>query len=134
MPGPNTVMSIDEMQEILSDLVDELPAPFFRELTGGISLVREVKYNPQGVNNELYILGSYHRGGMGRLITLYYGSFTAVFGHLDRDAMVQELRRVLRHEFRHHLESLAGEKGLELEDEVFIQNYLAEKNRQGLEQ
>lgn len=124
-------MTIDEMHEILNDLADELPEVFFRELTGGISLAQQVKYNPQGVNNDLYILGTYHRGGgMGRYITIYYGSVMAVYGHCPKEAIQAELRKVLRHEFRHHIESLAGEKGLELEDERRIQAYLEQVKRQ----
>ena len=34
---------------------------------------------------DLFILGSYNRGGnMGRYITIYYGSFMKVYGHLRR--------------------------------------------------
>ena len=61
---------------------------------------------------------------MGRYIAIYYGSFLRVFPGASREKIRRELRKTLRHEFRHHVESLCGENGLEVEDEVFLQNYL----------
>jgi hypothetical protein len=62
---------------------------------------------------------------MGHYIVIYYGSFERVFGHLSEDGLVDELRKTLRHEFRHHMEWLAGEDGLEREDADYINRYLA---------
>jgi hypothetical protein len=44
---------------------------------------------------------------------------------LDAEGQKAELRRILRHEFTHHLESLAGEKGLEIKDRIEIEKYKA---------
>ena len=75
------MISIDEMQEMLSELLDELPEPFFAELNGGVSLLPEAKPNPAARADDLYILGEYHSGGfLGRAVFLYYGSFERVFG------------------------------------------------------
>ena len=118
------MISIDEMQEMLSELVDELPEPFFAELNGGVSLLPEAKPNPAAHADDLYILGEYHSGGfLGRAVFLYYGSFERVFGHLAPLALKRELRKTLRHEFRHHIESLAGEDGLILEDKRQLEEY-----------
>ena len=38
--------------------------------------------------------------------------------------MKEQLIRVLKHEFTHHIESLAGERELEIKDAKYIQNYL----------
>jgi len=38
-----------------------------------------------------------------------------------------KLRSVLKHEFLHHLESLAGERQLEIEDERKLMEYLKKK-------
>ena len=43
---------------------------------------------------------------MGNYIKIYYGSFERLFGHLSDEDMEKELRKTLRHEFRHHLEGL----------------------------
>lgn len=44
----------------------------------------------------------------------------------DEELRVQ-IRKVLLHEFRHHLESLAGERDLELEDAAELTQYRARK-------
>ena len=119
------MIDIDEAEVILDELAEELPQKFYDELNGGILLLPDVKYSPYARNNDLYILGTYRRSAsMGRLIEIYYGSFEKMFGYMDRDQLKKKLREVLRHEFRHHIESLAGERGLEIEDEEFLKRYL----------
>jgi hypothetical protein len=76
------------------------------------------------MDNDLYTLGEYHHSySMGRYITMYYGSFAVVYGHLSPEELKIRLRETLRHEFTHHLESLAGEKDLEIEDERQLARY-----------
>jgi hypothetical protein len=119
------MMNIDDMQDILDELAEELPPIFYKELNGGILLLPEEKLSRYARSDDLYILGEYRRSaGMGRYIIIYYGSFIALFGHLSEEKMTRELRKTLRHEFTHHLESLAGEDGLEKEDDEFMRGYL----------
>lgn len=119
------MLSIDEVNEILNELADEIPDELYNELNGGISLDDATLLSPVAQRGDLYIMGQYHRGGFqGRRITIHYGSLMKAYAHCDRDAMKDELRHILRHEFRHHVESLAGNKDLELEDAEYLQNYL----------
>ncbi len=119
------MIEIDEVEKILEELASELPQEFYKELNGGILLLPQSKLNPAGRNNDLYVMGEYHHSGsMGRYIVIYYGSFQRLYGHLGRNALKRKLARTLKHEFTHHLESLAGERGLEKEDEKFLQDYL----------
>jgi hypothetical protein len=118
------MVSFEEMGQMLDEMATGFPQALYRELNGGISLVPESKVNPKGRRRDLYILGEYHNGGtLGRYILLYYGSFAQVFGHLDKEALAEELLHTLKHEFTHHLESLAGERDLEFEDAKFIAEY-----------
>ncbi|MCK5128434.1 MAG: metallopeptidase family protein [Clostridiales bacterium] len=118
------MISIKEMDEILEQLASELPSAFYKELNGGIMLFPETKRNKTLDTNDLYIMGEYHRSSaLGRFITIYYGSFCKVCKHFSREQIKKELRKTLRHEFRHHVESLAGERGLEIEDARFIAEY-----------
>ena len=65
---------------------------------------------------------------MGRMIKIYYGSFARSYSHLSESALTEQIREpALYHEFTHHMESLAGEKGLELKDEAQLRRYLASK-------
>ncbi len=123
------MITLDEMEAMLNELAEELPKEIYKGLNGGIVLLPESKENPIGRSNDLYILGEYHGGGMlGRYITIYYGSFMRVFGNLNREAIKGKLMHTLKHEFVHHLESMAGERDLEIEDARFISDYLKRKD------
>ena len=118
------MLSFDDAREALSDIADELPRPLYRGLNGGVILLPESKRHPK--TDDLYILGEYHHDpcGFGRYITLYYGSFEAVLGeHVSDEKMIEELSATLRHELTHHIESLAGDKSLEHEDEARLEKY-----------
>ncbi len=122
------MIEIERAEEMLEKIAAEFPREFFKELNGGILLLPEAKLNPLGRKNDLYIMGEYHRSGsMGRYIVIYYGSFNRLYGHLDESAFEKKLRATLKHEFTHHLESLAGERALEKEDEKFLREYLQRK-------
>lgn len=83
--------------------------------------------HPAALDHDLFVLGEYHHDRyLGRFIVLYYGSFVNCFTCSDEELRVQ-IRKVLLHEFRHHLESLAGERDLELEDAAELTQYRARK-------
>lgn len=122
------MIEIDEFETMLEEIAAELPKEFYKELNGGILLLPQEKLNPAGKDRDLYIMGEYHRGGsMGRYIVIYYGSFQKLYGHLGKNALKRRLTHTLKHEFTHHLESMAGERALEKEDEQFLRDYLREK-------
>lgn len=124
------MIPIEEVEEILEEIATELPQEFYKELNGGIILLPDVRLDPAGLYKDLYIMGEYHSGGgLGRYIAIYYGSFERVYGHLSREGLKKQLAQTLKHEFTHHLESLAGEDDLEEEDERFLQDYLRRKGR-----
>ena len=70
------------------------------------------------------IMGEYIRSNLGRMIKIYYGSFERMYSWMDEEQLTEQLREVLRHEFTHHIESLAGERGLEIKDEQQIRDYM----------
>ena len=119
-----TMVSIDRMEQMLEQIAEEFPPEFFARLNGGICLLPEVKYSPHARQGDLCILGEYHYNMMGRYIYIYYGSFCRVHGGLDEAELYEELRRTVAHEFTHHMENLAGERGLEIQDELDLEDYL----------
>lgn len=124
------MISIEEMEEMLDEIATEIPKEIYRELNGGIIILPEVKYNNISGMNDLYILGAYHSGGnMGRYITIYYGSFMHVYGLLGKESIKEKLKHTLKHELTHHMESLAGERGLEIKDAQFLTEYLKSKDK-----
>ena len=118
------MFSIDEINEMLDDIASELPVEIFRELNGGVSLLHETKRSSADPSGGLFTLGEYRRDQMGRYIVIYYGSICAVHGGCSPAKMREHLKRVLTHELTHHMESLAGERDLEIKDEIELDEYL----------
>lgn len=116
--------TIDEVHEILDEISEEIPKDFFRELNQGIILLPNYKLHPESKENKnLYIMGEYSRSMTGRGIAIYYGSFKKVYRGASIKFLRRKLRETLIHEFIHHLESLGGEKGLEIKDAEDLAKY-----------
>lgn len=113
------MIPIADFTSILETLVENMPQVIFRQLNLGIG-VSEYSKNRQdtGSGQIAYILGEYTvHPQMGRGIMLYYGSFQKVFASVtDKAVITKQIDQVLRHELLHHLEHLAGERELEIED------------------
>lgn len=115
--------TIDAVESMLDEIARELPGDLFRYLNGGVVLLEDCKAHPESAG-DLYILGEYsNRHDMGRCIYIYYGSFLRIYGHVPEDALRAQLRATLLHELTHHLESLAGEHGLEAKDRAHLEEY-----------
>ena len=111
------ILSYDEAYEILDEEAKNMPEAFYTELNGGLIMLEEECIDP--VIRDLYILGEYCEDELGKYICLYYGSFAKVLADEPREKWVEELRTTLRHEFTHHVESLAGETRLDRADQDF---------------
>ena len=125
MPSPvrleGKILDFETARDILSELADALPEEIFKELDSGIILQPDAPRHPDG----LYIMGQYHYEpfGLGRYISVYYGSFTALYANASFEEQKRALRDVLYHELTHHLESLAGDSTLIKQDEEDIDAY-----------
>ena len=120
--------SIEDINSMLDEIATELPEGVFRDLNGGISLLRETKKSNKDPDGGLYTLGEYRRDQMGRYINIYYGSLIKVYGNCSHKKMRKHLRDVLVHELTHHMESLAGDRSLEIKDEINLFDYFSRKN------
>lgn len=124
------MISIEEAQEMLDEIAESLPTEFYKELNGGILILPQAKVSGHALEDDLYILGEYHHGGsMGRIIYIYYGSFEKLYPGITPEKMKRKLKDTLLHEFTHHLESLAGERGLEKKDQQQLMKYRSRKRR-----
>ena len=121
------ILSFDQVGDLLDEMAEEFPQEFYADLNGGISLLPEAREDPEG--EDLYIMGEYCNDMMGRYIVLYYGSFAALAQQEDwtQEDWEDELYTTLSHEFTHHMEGLAGERGLEIRDELEMEQYRAER-------
>ena len=122
------MFTIEEINCMLDEIAAELPEGVFRELNGGVSLLPDTKRSDKDPDGGLFTLGEYRRDQMGRYIVIYYGSLIAVYGKSGNKKMRKHLRDVLTHELTHHLESLAGDRSLEVEDEMDLIDYISRKN------
>lgn len=112
-------MTYSEFQQTISQMLDEIPEEFLRELQG-VHVFEETKAEPD--LRGVYRLGEYldpgprqmlgGNPGLGRHIALYYGSFVALARGKPNYDWEAELWDTLTHELRHHVESLAGDASL----------------------
>lgn len=118
------MIALEAFEDAAQEIAQTFPEDFFRELNGGIVVRENCRCHPESEGDDLVVLGEYHRDRyLGRFIVLYYGSFARCFGYYGEEELRGQIRRVLLHEFRHHLESLAGEHDLEIEDAIEISRY-----------
>ncbi|MDI9501515.1 MAG: metallopeptidase family protein [Bacillota bacterium] len=116
--------TIDEVHDMLDTIAEGIPQAIFKELNKGIVLLPQVKLHPESDPSQvLYILGEYTSNRTGRQIVLYYGSFRQSFPGRSRERLYKELKNTLYHEFVHHLEGLAGDYDLEVEDRISLERY-----------
>lgn len=126
-PSPSAFPSIADFEQIVRELADELPDFLFRDLNGQIQIQPQKEIHPQAQHGDLLVLGRYIRDNLGRHIELYYGSFRQQFPSCGREELKAHVRETLRHEFEHHVEEMAGNADLALEDARFLHDYLHRK-------
>lgn len=119
--------SIDKVERMLDKISEEIPKDFFKDLNEGVVLLPQSKIHPESRGEELLVLGEYSRSVTGRNIKIYYGSFKKVYNGLSYEELYEELKETLLHEFTHHLESLADERGLEIKDAIRLEEYRNKK-------
>ena len=119
------LLTFDQAGDLLDELAEAFPPALFDGLNGGVHLVEDALPDPEFPRAELYIMGEYHEDLLGRYINLYYGSFAALAKdeRWSDEKWETELYETLAHEFTHHIESLAGERGLERKDEEFMEDF-----------
>jgi len=121
------MLTFEESQDVLDELIDELPPEIFKGLNGGAVLIPDIMHD----SNGLLILGQYHYQprGLGRYVTIHHGSIFAAHGHLTAEQFREKIKHVLHHELTHHLENLAGDRSLEIKDAHDVSRKLARRWR-----
>jgi len=116
------MLTYEDLQEALTQIIDALPPYIFKDLNFGVTLLPDTTYDANG----LLILGQYHvqPRGLGRYVTIHYGSMITAYGHLCASAFQEKVKNTLHHELTHHLESLAGDRSLEIKDAQDIRKML----------
>ncbi len=118
------MLTLEQTEQALTEIVDALPEEIFFDLNGGVLLKEEIKMSPRRLTDDLYVLGEYHFDRIyGRYIVIYYGSLRRVYGHLPAEEFIKELDRIVKHELTHHLEHRARERDLEKDDQRRLIHY-----------
>ena len=128
------MISLEEYKRIVSELMDELPEEFYRDLNGGVIVSEAVAIPDYARGGDLCALGQYLIYSGMRQIVMFKGSFDRVHPLADSEEARNLLRGILRHEFRHHLESLGNvhnAESLEAEDRRKKAAYLARHAEDG---
>ena len=115
------MISYEQAGQVLDEAVDTLPEEIFRDLNGGVNLIRRSRTDEHG----LLIMGTYNVNQMGRYIEIYYGSFQIKYPTAPPEKCRDELIRTLKHELTHHIESLAMDRSLEKWDEQHVAELLS---------
>lgn len=117
-------MTYEAFQQAIGEMVEDIPKQFLKGLQGVHVLEEE---RPEEGYQDVWRMGEYldpgpedflgAGEGLGRHIALYYGSFVRI-AEADPDFdWEDEIWETLTHELRHHVESLAGDMSLILDDE-----------------
>ena len=121
------MITLEEYKQIIEELLDELPEEFFRELSGGVTVSEALVIPDYAKAGDLYTMGQYQVSYGVRQINMFKGSFDRAYPDADVARARELLRGILRHEFRHHMESLGSihnSSSLEAEDARRKQAYL----------
>ena len=114
------MLSFEQAGAVLDEACEALPEGLFDGLNGGVSLLPDAVQEEDG----RFTLGMYHDDMMGCWIEIFYGSVLECCEDPEDDAEIRTiLVETLHHELRHHVEGLAGDRSLELEDEQETEEY-----------
>jgi hypothetical protein len=129
-------MTFPEFSALAHRMFESIP-PEFREGVDGLVVEEGVQPHPE--LPEIYTLGECRTeqypsdfGGPGTVrsfVVLFYGSFSRLAQKDPRWDWEEELWETITHEIKHHLESLADEDALEVEDWVVDQNFNRREGR-----
>lgn len=112
------MLTFSQTGTILDEIAEGFPQALFDGLNGGVNLLEDAVPDPAFPGGDVYILGEYCSGLLGRYINLYYGSFAALAEQENWTAQDwrDELRQTLSHELTHHMEERAGLHALDDRD------------------
>ena len=114
------MLTFEEAGAVLDAACEALPQGLFESLNGGVSLLPDAVQEEDG----RYTLGMYHNDMMGCWIEIFYGSIAqCVEDEEDEEEFRRTLIETLHHELRHHVEGMAGDRSLEIEDQRETEEY-----------
>ena len=129
-------MDFRDFERRADDIFREIPEEFKHGIDG-LRVVRRAEVHPElpGIytlgecRSEFYPSDFGGPGDVHSLVYLYYGSFLELARRSDDWDWEGELWETITHEVRHHLESLASDDALEVQDYAEDQNFARREGR-----
>ena len=77
------MITTEQYNHIITELLDELPEEFFRELSGGVIVSEAMVIPDYAQGNDLYTMGQYQIYSGIRQIVMFRGSFNSAHPNVD---------------------------------------------------
>lgn len=110
-------MKIDEFNAYINYLIEkEIPSILLKDLNMGIYV--SPKFQEDDDEEDYYIMGEYIQDELGNQVVLYYGSFKYFLEDAQLSQWQKEIMDTIKHELTHHIEAMAGQEDLAIQEEV----------------
>ncbi|MBC7959770.1 MAG: metallopeptidase family protein [Vallitaleaceae bacterium] len=96
----------------------EIPSILLRDLNMGIQV--NPKKQEDDEERDYYIMGEYIQDELGCGVVLYYGSFRYFLEDDSKETWQKEIMDTIKHELIHHVEAMAGQEDLALQEDLDV--------------
>ncbi|PKM49394.1 MAG: hypothetical protein CVV02_16145 [Firmicutes bacterium HGW-Firmicutes-7] len=124
-------MKINEFIDYVVNVSEkEIPPILLKDLNMGIHVSPNKQQDEE--EKDYYIMGEYIEDEMGNQIVLYFGSFRYFLENKSLKTWQKEIIDTIKHELLHHIEAMAGQEDLALQEdiEVFTRKKSKQKKKQ----
>lgn len=105
----------------------EIPPILLRDLNMGIHV--SPKKQADDEEKDYYIMGEYIQDELGNQVVLYYGSFQYFLKDEPLETWYKEIMDTIKHELLHHVEAMAGQEDLALQEDIDVFNRKKSKHK-----
>lgn len=115
----NTKMKLDDFMDYVVKVTEnEIPPIILIDLNLGIHV--SPKRQEDDEEKDYFIMGEYIQDELGNQVVLYYGSFKYFLEGEPLKVWHKEIMDTIKHELIHHVEAMAGQEDLALEEDVEV--------------
>lgn len=121
-------MKLDEFITFVEYITDkEIPPILLRDLNLGI--IVNPKKQKDDEEKDYYIMGEYIQNEAGNQVLLFYGSFRYFLEDESIKVWHKEIMDTIKHELIHHIEAMAGQEDLALQEDLEVYNRKKSKRK-----
>lgn len=121
-------MKIDTFIDFVINVSEkEIPTILLSDLNLGIYV--SPKKQVDDAEKDYYIMGEYIQNELGNQVVLYYGSFAYLLEDEPLNIWHKEIMDTIKHELIHHVEAMAGQEDLALQEDIEVFNRKKSKRK-----